>query len=98
MKKAYKLEVVVESVQIKKVLDILRKENISGYTLIEQVAGKGNKGGEVDFSSIGGIYKNSYLFTVADREPIEQVIAQLEPIMRDYSGVVYMSETWDMEM
>lgn len=79
-----------------RVVDLLNEHGIHGYTIIDNVAGRGSKSGEISFSSMGGIYRNSYLFTVCEPEQAERAIKELRPIFEDYSGVCYLSEIWDI--
>lgn len=86
-----KLEVVIDSLHLNKVVDALEKESIAGYTIIKDAVGKGERG-VMAGDELTDVFKNSYLFTVCDDELVERVLPKIEHLLKKYGGVCIVSD------
>lgn len=86
-----KLELIIESVEEKKIIKILDNIGIKGYSIIKDVRGRGKKG-ERRFSELTGIMKNLLFIVVDEEEKINSFIEEVKPILKDYSGIMILSE------
>lgn len=86
-----KVEVVVDSIHFNKVIDILEKHGVSGYTVIRDVLGKGERGMKVG-DEVTDVFRNSYVFTVCPEETAKMVAESLKPILSRVGGICIISD------
>ncbi|MCS7083500.1 MAG: transcriptional regulator [Aquificaceae bacterium] len=89
--KMKKIEIVVDNTHLKMVLDILESSGVSGYTVIKDIIGKGDRGLVLADEPFEGL-KNSYLFTVCNDEIANSVIARIGPLLKRYGGACMVSD------
>lgn len=89
--KKMKLEIIIESVELKNVLRLLEKKNIDGYTVIEDVKGKGH-GGMRFSGDFANVMKNCLIIVVDDEEKLLPVIEEIKIILKNFSGIIFQSE------
>lgn len=87
-----KIEIIVKGEKQKFVEDLLESAGAKGYTIIQDIAGKGE----------GGLYESRLLFNdqaslvmflaVASAEVIEKVATGLAPLFEKNSGVMFVSD------
>ncbi len=86
-----KVEVVVDSVYLNRVLDILERQGVSGYTVIRDVLGKGERG-IMAGDELTDVFKNSYVFTVCSEEIAKSIAESLRPLLSKVGGVCIISD------
>ncbi|MEZ0322974.1 MAG: transcriptional regulator [Hydrogenothermaceae bacterium] len=86
-----KIEVVIDSYHLGKVTEVFEKNGISGYTIIKDVIGKGERG-LMSADELTDAFKNSYIFTVCNEEKALKILEQLRPILKKYGGVCLLSD------
>jgi len=86
-----KVEVVVDSVYLNRVLDILDRQGVSGYTVIRDVLGKGERG-IMAGDELTDVFKNSYVFTVCSEEIAKSIAESLRPLLSKVGGVCIISD------
>ena len=86
-----KVEVVVDSVYLNRVLDILERQGVSGYTVIRDVLGKGERG-IMAGDELTDVFKNSYVFTVCSEEIAKSIAESLRPLLSKVDGVCIISD------
>lgn len=86
-----KIEVVIDSYHLDKVLEVFDKNGIGGYTVIKDVLGKGERG-LMSGDELTDTFKNSYVFTACDENTAVNVANQLRPILKRYGGVCIVSD------
>lgn len=89
-----KLEIIIESVEKRSVLNILSQEGVQGYTIINDVHGQGNQGTRRG-SELTNIMRNSLIMIVDEEEKIQAVVRKVKVILETYSGKMFLS---DVEM
>jgi len=81
-----KVEIIINSLELQKVLKILDHIGVSGYTIIEDVTGKGYRGRVIDDLE-GHALTNGYVMTICNEEQERQIAEAVRPIIKKYGGV-----------
>jgi nitrogen regulatory protein PII len=87
-----KIEIVINSLELQKVLKILDNVGVSGYTIIEDVTGKGHRGRVIDDLASHAL-TNAYVMTICTEEQEHPVVEAIRPIVKKYGGVCIISDT-----
>ncbi|MBD2138676.1 transcriptional regulator [Anabaena sp. FACHB-1237] len=91
MQAVKKIEIITNSLELQKVLQILDDAGVSGYTIIEDVTGKGHRGRVIDDLESHAL-TNAYVITICDEEKEHQVVEAIRPIIKKYGGVCIVSD------
>ncbi|NUN08700.1 MAG: DUF190 domain-containing protein [Ignavibacteriaceae bacterium] len=86
-----KLEVIIESVQLKHVLRILKDCDISGYTLINDVSGMGKHGIRRGFE-LTDVTKNVMLIIVEEPEKVYKAAEKINTVLKNFYGMILISD------
>lgn len=86
-----KLEIIIEAVEKKSVLRILNELDIRGYTIINEIHGKGKQGTRRG-SELTNILRNSMIIVVDEPEIINTIITRVKEILENYSGIMFLSD------
>jgi len=70
---------------------MLDAAGISGYTIIKDATGKGERGTRGG-DELSGTFINSYVMTACPREQVAQVFEALRPILKRYGGICLVSD------
>ena len=85
MKKMKKIEVIIESVYLNRLLDLFKENDVTGYTIIKNIQGCGNHGLKTA-DEANDIFSNNYIFTVCEEEKYEKVIEKIRVFIDKYGG------------
>lgn len=91
MQQVKRLEIIIDSLEMPKVTKILDKNGVSGYTLIDDVKGKGGRGLK-DGAELTDVFSNSYCMTACSAEKVEIIANALRPLLKKYGGVCLVSD------
>ncbi|MFM7365919.1 MAG: P-II family nitrogen regulator [Cuspidothrix sp.] len=91
MQNVKRIEIITNSLELQKVLKILDNVGISGYTIIEDVIGKGHRGKAIDDLE-GHALTNGYILTICSQEQEDQVLENIRPVLKKYGGVCIVSD------
>ncbi len=91
MERVKKVEIVTISLEIAQVLRILDKLGISGYTVIKDVTGKGDRGRVIDDLETEAL-TNGYVMSICTEGQEQQVVEAIQPILKKYGGVCIVSD------
>lgn len=86
-----KIEVVIDSYHLEKVIEVFDKNGIGGYTVIKDVLGKGERG-LMSGDELTDAFKNSYIFTVCDEEKALKIVQDIRPLLKRFGGVCILSD------
>lgn len=87
-----KAEIVISSLEVKEITDILDTIRVSGYTVIDDVYGKGDRG--QSYNDLGREFSNSYIMTVCDNnKQINDLFDEILPILKRIGGICLVTET-----
>lgn len=91
MQAVKKIEIITNSLELQKVLQILDDADVSGYTIIEDVTGKGHRGRVIDDLESHAL-TNAYVMTICDAQKEHEVVEAIRPIIKKYGGVCIVSD------
>lgn len=86
-----KLEIIIEAVERRRVCKILDEVGVSGYTVIDDLQGRG-KTGSKNASDLSNILKSSMIIVVDEEHVIQTAIEKLKDVFKYYSGKMFLSE------
>ncbi|MCX7938246.1 MAG: hypothetical protein N2545_02245 [Thermoflexales bacterium] len=64
---------------------------MTGYTIIRDVIGKGERGIRRG-DELSGVFKNSYLLTTCEPEQLPAIVEAVRPILKQRGGVCLVSD------
>lgn len=86
-----RVEIIVSHSHLEKTLMILDEVQVSGYTVIEDTAGKGDRG--VSCSDIGCVFSGSYVMTVCTNDDqLTHLVEKINPILKKVGGVCLITD------
>ena len=91
MQAVKRIEIVSDSVESHKIINVLEKVGVLNYTVIRNVVGKGVRGtnsGDLDMSML----ENDYVIAFFLSEKTELLIERIKPITTKFGGVCYISD------
>ncbi len=86
-----RLEIILGTYELKKVVDILEEKNAVGYTVISDAAGRGRHGKKIK-DEITEVNRRSVIIYVDEEEKIKSVIEELKPLKDRYSLKAFLSD------
>lgn len=91
MKSVKKLEIIVDSLRLKQVIKALEANGINGYTIVDDIRGKGERGVQGG-GSFSEAFENSYLITTCPPDLLEQITNTLRPLLEEGGGVCFITD------
>ena len=91
MKAVKKVEIVVESDFLPKIVSLLEKEGINGYTIIRQASGKGAKGIR-DGYGLTDVFQNNYILLACSEEELQRITEPLRALLKRIGGICLVSD------
>jgi nitrogen regulatory protein PII len=94
MQQVKKVEIIISSLEVEEVSEILDKAKVSGYTVIKNALGKGERG--FSYADFDEESSNSYVMTVCTNEQqLENLVNLLKPLLKKVGGVCLVTDaTW----
>jgi nitrogen regulatory protein PII len=91
MKRVKRLEIVVDTLAVPKVLGALEASGLSGWTVVRDVTGKGERGlrGGDELTGVAG---NGYVLTACEPGELARIAEVVRPILRTFGGVCLVSD------
>jgi nitrogen regulatory protein PII len=91
MKNTQKIEIITEKRSIEKVIEIIEKHGVTGYTIFGDVIGKGKRG-EKHGDDLNDVFKNTMIVTICDQEIVEAMVPELKIFLKKISGICIISD------
>lgn len=91
MQAVKRVEIVVDTLELSRVLELLEQAGISGYTVIRNAEGKGQRGVRSG-DDVTRVFQNSYVLAACTAEELERVVAALRPVLKRVGGVCLVSD------
>ena len=92
-----RIEMIVTSQEVEKITHVLDKVGVPGYTLINDVTGKGNLGMVSDDINLGSSKLNNvFIICYCPQEQVKPIVEKIKPILNKYGGVCYLSEAMEI--
>ncbi|WP_309499521.1 DUF190 domain-containing protein [Sulfurovum sp.] len=92
MKKMKKVEVIIESIYLKRLVELLKKSEVTGYTIIKDIEGYGGHGLKTA-DEANDLLSNTYIFTLCEEEKIEKLIEKIRSFINKYGGKCIISDS-----
>lgn len=86
-----KIELVIDSLETKRVAEILDRLGVSGYTIINNVVGKGERGIR-SADELTDVFSNSYMIIACKEDEVQKVVDELRPLLKRFGGVGLVSD------
>ena len=86
-----KIEIIVDELEMPNVLKLLDAAGVSGYTVIKDATGKGDRGLR-EGDDLTGVFANSYVMTACPAEQLDLIVESIRPILKQRGGVCLVSE------
>jgi len=93
MQTVKRLEIIASSAELPKLIEKLDAAGVPGYSIIRDVAGKGQDGRvstDSDFTS--SALSNIYILSFCSEAQAEDVLTRIRPVLTRYGGVCYFSD------
>ncbi len=91
MESVKKVEIITNSLEMQAVLKILEKAGVSGYTVIENVTGTGDRGKVINDLATQAL-SNDYVMSICTEEQEHELVETIRPILKKFGGVCIVSE------
>lgn len=92
MQEVKKVEIIISSLELNEVIDILDTVRVSGYTILKNVSGKGDRGDS--FNDLGREFSNSYIMTVCTNEKqLNILIDEVLPLLKKIGGICLITDS-----
>lgn len=86
-----RVEIVTDSLEMHEVTDTIDRLGISGYTLVKDVLGKGERGLQSG-DELTGVFKNSLLLVACEADKVPALVEAIRPILKKRGGICLVSD------
>lgn len=86
------IKIVVQGDQLKFVTELLDRTGATGYTIINNVSGKGHHGYHEGHLLFNDTSSQAVVFTVVPEEKVEPILAGLGPLFSRHSGAMFVTD------
>lgn len=86
-----RIEIIIDAFELPAVLKLLDAAGVSGYTVIKDATGKGERG-KRSGGELSGAFINSYVMTACPPEQVAAVVETLRPVLKRFGGVCLVSD------
>jgi len=91
MKNMKKVELIIESVYIKRLLKVFKKHDITGYTVIKDIEGYGGHGLKTA-DDVTDVFSNILVFTVCEDTKYQHMDKDIRSFLKSYGGKCILSD------
>ena len=86
-----RIELVVETARAKAIIEMIDAAGAKGYTVLQDVAGKGHRGIR-DEAHLTGLFRNTMIIVIASEEIARQIVERSQVLLENYAGIVTLSD------
>jgi nitrogen regulatory protein PII len=91
MQAVKKVEIIISHSYIEDTLKILDSLGVSGYTVLENTSGKGDRGFSCD--DIDCNYSGSYIMTVCTNDKqLDTLVTKMKPLLKKVGGICVITD------
>jgi hypothetical protein len=91
MKQMKKVELVIEAVYVNRLIELFKRHEIHGYTIIKDIEGAGGHGVRTA-DDVSDIFSNNYVFTVCEAGQFEDMEIDIRKFLEKYGGKCMLSD------
>ena len=88
-----RIEIITDALEMREVCRVLESRGVTGYTIIRDVVGKGERGMQLG-DELSDVFKNSYLLTTCQADELQALVEAIRPILKRRGGVCLISDAW----
>ncbi len=91
MRNMKKVEIIIESVYINRLLSLFKRHEIKGYTIIKDIEGAGGHGRKTA-DDVTDVFSNNYVFTICEEEIFLKMQNDITNFIKEYGGKCIVSD------
>jgi len=91
-----KLEIVIEALELPRVLADIERAGASGYTVLPHVTGKGGRGVRED-ADLTDVFRSVLVTVVGSPAVITVIVEAVAPLLSTFAGILVVSEVQVLE-
>ncbi len=91
MQSMKKVEFVIEAVYVNRLIELFKRHDIHGYTIIKDIEGAGGHGVRTA-DDVSDIFSNNYIFTVCEERQFEDMETDVRSFLEKYGGKCMLSD------
>ena len=91
MQPVKRIEIIMDFPELAKIVKILNSLGISGYTVIRDVTGSGDRGLRQG-DELTDVFKNSYVMTACPEEKMQEIVEAIRPLLKRFGGICLVSD------
>ncbi|MEN8717196.1 MAG: hypothetical protein ABF301_00855 [Sulfurovum sp.] len=91
MVKRKKVEIIIESVYLNRLVDFFNKNDVIGYTVIKNIQGAGGHGLKLN-DDITDVFTNNYVFVVFEEEKLTEINESLIAFLKRYGAKCILTD------
>ena len=91
MKAVKRIEIIIDSLDLKDLLKEFEDLGISGYSIIKDVIGSGDRG-ERSGDLLNDALNNCNILIACDAEEVEKITSTLRPSLKKYGGMCLVTD------
>lgn len=89
-----KIEIIVKGEDLHQIEHLLVKANVSGFTIVPNVSGRGHHGMHEGHLLFNDMHTLDMLIAVVPKALVDPILAGLGTLFEQHSGVVFVSDAW----
>ncbi len=91
MREMKKVEIIIESVYVNRLIDLLKSNDINAYTIIKDIQGAGGHGLKTA-DDVTDVFSNNYVFTVCEESKYLNLEDSISNFIKKYGGKCIVSD------
>ena len=92
MKQMKKVEVIIESIYVNRLIELFKESGVTGYTIIRDIEGYGAHGLKTA-DEANDLLSNHYIFTVCEEDKFANMIEKIRAFIDRYGGKCIVSDS-----
>lgn len=89
-----RIEIIVNSFELSKILEGLDKSGVHGHLVIRNVTGSGLRGDSEDLDMT--MLDNSYIIAFCMPDAVKPVVENIRPLLNRFGGTCYISDAMEI--
>lgn len=91
METVKRIEIITDAHEMREVCAVLDALGVSGYSLVREVTGRGERG-EQTGDELTGVFTNSLIITTCAPERLAEIVEAIRPILKRRGGVCLVTD------
>ena len=91
MQPVKRIEIILDFQDLDRIIKILNGLGISGYTVIRDVTGSGDRGLRPG-DELTDVFKNSSIMTACPAEKMQEIVEAIRPVLKRFGGICLVSD------